>query len=479
MLFKSCSPGVKDADLREQVVRALVQFLPSTDLIRRQLSNSQWWPPEVMRRHQLSLLIPLLEHSYRTVSWYRSRLANVRTEQEITRHWHSLPLLTRSEIQSAGDQLHSVKPPAWHGRISPKWTGGATGSPVMVLRTDNLGKNWIASTLRTVEWLGLDVSEKLCVIRYLPAAQASPPDGKAMESWGLATKGSLLTGPSSVLNVLSTSHQQLEWLIREQPTYLQCYPSVVRELALLSIRESFSLAKLRRVLTFGEVLEDSTREICRVAWGVEMFDAYSAHEVGNIAGECGSGAGYHIHAEHLLVEILDHNGDECRAGQVGRVVITDLQNYAMPLIRYEIGDYAEVGGQCSCGRNLPMLRRILGRQRNMFVLPNGEKLWPAFEADAMSAFEKRLPIRQFQVVQKSHQLVEVRLVADSPLSTEEETAIRVIVTQRIGRDIEVQLLYVDSISRSPTGKFEDFRSDISEGVVAGSSSTAVDEPDAR
>ena len=76
------------------------------------------------------------------------------------------------------------------------------------------------------------------------------------------------------------------------------------------------------------------------------------------------------------MEVLDNHGRPCKEGETGRVVLTDLHNFTMPLIRYEIGDYAEVGPPCACGRGLPVLARILGRSRNMLTLPAGDRIWP-------------------------------------------------------------------------------------------------------
>ena len=96
---------------------------------------------------------------------------------------------------------------------------------------------------------------------------------------------------------------------------------------------------------------------------------YSSQEVGYIALECPTGESYHVQAENVLVEVLDDQDRPCSPGDVGRVVVTALHNFATPLLRYDIGDYAEVGAPCPCGRGLPALRRIMGRQRNMALLP--------------------------------------------------------------------------------------------------------------
>jgi phenylacetate-CoA ligase len=158
-----------------------------------------------------------------------------------------------------------------------------------------------------------------------------------------------------------------------------------------------------------------------------------------------------------LVEVLNDRGEACDAGQTGRVVVTTLHNFAMPLLRYDIGDYAEVGEPCACGRGLPTLRRILGRQRNVLVMPNGERRWPVFDA----AQAADLPaLRQFQVIQRSLSQIDVNVVHDHDYSAEEASQLVRYVQQMLGHPFTVTVHRVAAIPRSRTGKFEDFISEV-------------------
>jgi phenylacetate-CoA ligase len=132
----------------------------------------------------------------------------------------------------------------------------------------------------------------------------------------------------------------------------------------------------------------------------------------------------------------------------------------MPLIRYEIGDYAEVGQPCPCGRGLPVLNRILGRQRNMLHLPDGRRRWPSLDHVEGDHDVGLLPIGQLQVVQKTREEIEVNLVAARSLSTVEESILMKHLARALGDSFRIDLHYVTHIPRSPSGKFEDFRSEI-------------------
>jgi dihydroorotase len=146
--------------------------------------------------------------------------------------------------------------------------------------------------------------------------------------------------------------------------------------------------------------------------------------------------------------------EPCGTGETGRVLVTPLHNYAMPLFRYEIGDYAEVGGRCACGRGLPLLRRILGRERNaLLVAPTGERYWPAFGSRKLAQLA---PIVQHQFVQKSLDRIEARLVTERPLTRAEERSLRAYIVANLPYRFALDLAYFDEIPRNASGKFEDF-----------------------
>ena len=187
--------------------------------------------------------------------------------------------------------------------------------------------------------------------------------------------------------------------------------------------------------------------------GVNIADMYSSEEVGYIALQCPKGEHYHVQSESLFVEVIDDEGNPCGPGQVGRVIVTALHNYAMPLIRYDIGDYTQVGEPCVCGRGLLVLDRIMGRQRNMFILPSGRKFWPSF---VLAEGEAALPPHQFQVVQRAIDRVEFRLVVDAPFNKAQEEQALQRLRRAMGDEFEYTLTYVDQIPRSPRGKYEDF-----------------------
>lgn len=416
-----------------------------------QFDQSQWWSGSELADRQFEQLGELLQHARETVPYYQSRPEYQLAERKARAGpelLDGLPLLTRRDIQAHGESLVSTRVPAGHGERVERRSGGSTGEPVRVVATELDALFWQALTVRDHLWHRRDFAGKLCIIRSRVENGEAP-------GWGPATDALTQTGPSAVLNIRTDPERQLEWLRKHDPDYLLSHPTNLRELALRSRTQGIRLGRLKGLRTFGEMLPEGLRELCRDTWNVGITDTYSAEEVGYIALQCPGHEHYHVQSENLLVEVLDAAGRQCRAGEVGRVVVTPLHNFAMPLVRYAIGDYAEVGAPCACKRGLPVLRRILGRSRNMLTLPDGTRYWPSTPVIRYSGIA---PIQQLQMIQRTRRGVEARFVAERPLHAAEESAMVAAIHDALGFPFEVTLRQVDAIERSPSMKFEDFLS---------------------
>ncbi len=427
----------------------------------RQLDQTQWQAPELIRRWQLKRLQKLLRHAYTTTPYYRHRLeaAQYRFGPALDEDsWAEIPLLTRRDIQDAAEQLLSSSAPANPRITRSVVTSGSTGQPVCTASTPQTRLHWHVLTLRDHRWHQRDLGQKLAVIRHTRPGAALPPDGEMRESWGIATDRGTTTGPGLLLSIQSTIEEQAAWLVRHDPAYLLCYPSNLEALADHFLSTGIQLPGLQQVRTFGEILDPRIRETCRQAWDVTVTDVYSTQEVGYVALQCPEHEHYHVQSESVMVEVLDEQGKACLPGETGRVVISSLHNFATPLIRYDLGDYAEVGSSCPCGRRLPVLRKILGRQRNMLVLPDGQKRWPGIGQGGDLVHLPRF--RQFQLIQRSVARIDVLIVAQEQLSEEEQTAASDYLARALGHPFEFVFIHVDEIPRHPGGKFEDFRSEV-------------------
>jgi phenylacetate-CoA ligase len=430
--------------------------------IQHQLEASQYLPSDELRRLQFLQIGALVQHIDRHVPFYgvSLRKAGVKPGQPITDEaWSRVPILTRRAVQEAGDRLHARALPQGHGKTSKITTSGSSGMPVSVLKSELGQFYWQAFTLREELWHRRDMTRKLMGIRRDDARESSDESVhiRRMPDWGTPISTVYPTGPAVLLDYRCTVAQQVEVLREERPDYLVTFPSVLLALLRHCRAHDVTLSGLREVKTVGEALAQETRDLCREMWGVEISDIYSTAEAGSLAFQCAEHGRYHIQSESSLVEILNDAGQECRPGETGRVVVTPLHNFAMPLIRYEIGDLAEVGDACPCGRTLPVLTNIPGRARDMLTLPSGDKRFPYYAHNAVMRVDA---IVQHQVVQTSLDEIEIRLVVRRKLSDREEAQIVSAAAGGFGHPFRIRIAYRDEIKRGPGGKYAEFRSEI-------------------
>ncbi len=424
-----------------------------------QLEQTQWWDAERLADAQFAQLRHVVAHGYTHSPEYRDLLDEAGVspaDGDVRDLWPNLPLLTRDRVWDAGERLNALAVPKEHGNVENRVTSGSTGSPITVRRSELGYMLWMAFTLRDHFWHKRDLSGKLAAIRAHP--HDLPRTGEVSKNWGQATRMLYNTGPAALQSIFEDMPTQLEFLIEQNPHYLLSNPSNLRALAMHCDavgKSGDDIPNLREVRSMGEMIPDDLRDWVRDVWGVPTSDMYSCEEVGYIALQCPveGHTHYHVQSENVLVEVLDENNQPCAPGEVGRVVLSALHNFATPVIRYAIGDYAEVGEPCDCGRGLPVLNRIMGRQRNMITLPDGSKHWPGFHA---KLWKDIAPIRQLQFVQDAVDHIEAKIVMDREFTDDERGRFVEAIQNRMGFPHPIDVTYVDEIPRSKGGKYEDF-----------------------
>lgn len=317
------------------------RYAPMFALLQ-QFEHSQWWPAGTVERHQLRQLESLADHALRTVSFYRDRLrclAGLGPGALTMDRWREVPLLQRADIQDAGKALYSNALPRDHLPVHEISTSGSTGSPVTVKTTALCAHYFAAAQHRYHAWHGREFAAKTCVIKVIESGESGTP-----KNWVSGYR----SGPSLAFDITRPVSEQFDWLVREAPDYLLTYPNNLRALLERSESTGTKIPNLRQVATMSEVLDPELRVECERLWGASISDVYSAMEIGVLAIQCPENPTYHVQSESALVEILAADGSPAGVGEIGRLVVTDLKNFAMPLIRYEIGDHAEVGAACRC-----------------------------------------------------------------------------------------------------------------------------------
>lgn len=421
-----------------------------------QLDQTQYFPETLLRLRQLQQFAQLARHAAETSEFYAERFQSQGLDPNGPWTWErfaTLPLLTRRELLTHAPQIHSQRSPPSHGQWFEVQTSGSTGEVVAVRRTGVNQLLWLALSMRDHLWHQRDFRKVLAVIRANVEARDDEQQAREV-GWGPPVTLLHETGPSYTRPLSTDVAEAAQWLLDKNPDYLLVYPTYLA--ALIDRFEGLGQRpqKLLEVRSIGETLPPALRARCQAVLGAPIVDAYSAQEVGAIALQCPESSLYHVHAESLIVEVLNAEGRACAPGETGRVVVTDLHNFATPLIRYELRDYAEVGGGCSCGRGLPTLSRVLGRQRNMVVLPNGQRYWPLV---GLHQFRDVAKILQYQLIQHDLQHVEVRLVTATKLDSVAEARLTKIVQQALAHPFTIRFSYIEGeLPRSAGGKFEEF-----------------------
>ena len=420
-----------------------------------QIEQNQWRSAEEIESRQFEQLRKILGFAATTVPHYRQRLPHVSADTKLTAAtWREIPILTRKLVHEAGATLKSESVPKHHGRCHSISTSGSTGMVVEVLGTDLTSLYWQVFCLRDHLWHRRDLSATLCAIRYQRDPKLKRPEGYRAPSWGAATDNVTSTGPAINYDILLGVQHLANRLKLDNPTYLLSHPSMIGGIAAHCLEQGIQIPNLKEVRTMGESGDEFLRDLCRQAWNVPLVDMYTCQEAGYLALQCPDHQHYHVQAENVYLEIVDANGMPCLPGEVGRVLITSLNNFATPLIRYEIGDLAVAGEACSCGRGLPVLTRVMGRYRNLLTLPDGRRLWPRLGYE--SKLQDIAPIELMQMVQRKAEEIDVRLVMARHLTESEKEGLTSFIWKNLGHNFQLRFEYVDTLRNPNNGKIEQF-----------------------
>ena len=414
----------------------------------RRLNKSQWLPQEDIRSIQWKELQKLLVHSEKECPYWQDafhKLGLKAKDIESYEQFQSLPLTTKPIIREHYDKLIAR---SYRGKTWQKSTGGSTGTPLHFEYTPESDQWRQAVTRRGYSWAGVAGGVKQVHI------------------WGVSLqKESLLQKFKQNLHhkilrqkYLNSFNCDQETMLRWQAEIENFQPKVIVGYT----NPLYTFAKFvnnqptpphihpNSIITAAENLFDYQREEIEKAFGAPVFHSYGSREFMLIAMECEKHEGLHISAENLFVEILRDDGTPASPGEEGRVVITDLHNYGMPFIRYEIGDLAVWSTKtCSCGRGLPMLEKISGRVLDIIRTPNGKSVPGEFFPHLMKDFKG---IEQFQIIQEKLDKLTVKLVTENGMNEEMLGEIKKHISEIMGENCSIEYKFVDAIPLTKTGK---------------------------
>jgi phenylacetate-CoA ligase len=419
------------------------------------LRETQWLDPDTLAANQGQQLASLIAYHAQHSAWFATRLAEAGVSASEIAHPNDLrrlPVLTRAEAQSLSALPETPVPPT-HKPLVEVQSSGSSGIPVVARKTQLTQLMWLALTLRYHEWGQNGPFGRMAAIR--PNIGVSPES----DDWGPPVALFHKTGALRRISSDMPLEDQVKALNAFKPDAMIAYPSIIA--AFLAMPDGLAALRSLTILqTMGETVSPELREAVREATGLGIFDCYSCEEVGYIAVQCPEAETYHVMAESVIVEILRDDDSACAVGETGRVVVTDLMNLAMPFIRYDTGDYAVRGDQCSCGRGLPVIERIAGRWRGMISRADGSRHWPR---TGFHAYRSIANVRQYQMIQHAVDRIELRLAVPEPLTDEQRAAFEVKLRETIGEGIAFEIVALpDRLPPGPRGKTDEFISLVGE-----------------
>lgn len=372
----------------------------------RELEQTQWLSVERLRELQWQHLRRLLAHAAAHVPYYRDVFRDRRLRPEDIARLEDLSLLPVLSKETLRDRPQAFRAETVGGRLIERRTSGSTGIPLAVHVTPHTRDRWEAAYYRARRWWGLDVGTR-------QAKLVNPHGKRRLTMWKQAVLAnhvefSVYELDDAALEVLYRR------LLRARCELLAGYPSALTYFAhYLASRGLGRELRLRAVLTTAEVLYPDMRRLLQETFGCPVIDEYGSSECGFVAGECPMGS-MHVAVENILLEYAPLPAGD---GETPRceLLVTDLHNVAMPLIRYRIGDLGLPGAPCACGRGLPTLRLVAGRIEDLVVLPGGRKVdGSVFEHAVEALIRAGASVKQFRAIQHAADHIEVLVATDAP-----------------------------------------------------------------
>lgn len=413
----------------------------------RRLNSSQWWQPGHLAELQATKLLKLLTHCKQHVPFYRDR--DVEYASTSSPDWMEVlqqqPFITKSLIRRNREALTALNYAA--SDVVESSTSGSTGESLCFLVDKKRSAIRRSAAYRTYGWCGVSLMAREAL---LWGARFDEPNRAGLRSRLQATLKPLLFLSSYDLSE-SSMEGYLERLRCFNPAVLLSYPSPLEVFSRYCLERSARIPGLRAVICSAEKLFPHQRELIERSLGVPVFDRYGSREFSTIAHECEVRNGLHIAAERLIVEVVRDDGTCCPEGETGELVITDLDNYAMPFVRYRTGDRGRLSGrQCTCGRGLPILEEVEGRVLDMVRTPSGGTISGTFWTLMSRHVSSR--ILQFQVVQTRLEQIEFRLVTYGGMLSEPEEHELLRRIGEVAPDLAVNIAYVEHIPAPRSGK---------------------------
>lgn len=412
----------------------------------KRADKNQWLTENELLQLQQTKFLKLIEHAKTTVPYYKILCGDIdiSTIEDIIK----IPFMTKDIIKNNLIELKSIS-------SSQKWlksnaTSGSTGEAMYFYSDKKTDVDRHACKYRGDSWTGWTFGETVVII------WGAVRDTKKNNS----LFGKLINSPflfnTKMFNSFNMTNEDILYYIdkinKKRPALIVGYPSSLTAFCEFILDNEIHIHSPKGIVTGGESLLEYQRAIIEKTFNTNVLSRYGCREVGHIANECEVQSGLHISMDHIIVEVINENGQPCNFGEIGEIVVTDLDNYAFPFIRYKIGDLGVLSNKkCECGRKFQMLERVVGRTFDIIVGTNGNRVPGTY----FTLLKYKLKgISKFQIVQKSIRDIQLKIVINSLYQNSDNELITRLFREKLGNDTLIDIEIVENIPLTEAGKFK-------------------------
>ena len=401
------------------------------------LKKSQFWEKDKIKRYQFIKLRELLLESNENVPYYKELFKKINFDPKLDflklEDIEKIPILTKFEAKK---NKHKLFNPKFAKSSFPMRTSGSTGEPFEVAVYTKAWEVEQSVIWRHWKWGGYNFRDEMAIIRSY-----SPKKGEPLIKSDSIRK-------FTYYSPFHLNEENLEsyitTIIKRKTKIIRGYPSSILTLAQYVKKNGINIPTLKLVLTASEALNDVDREFIESSLKTKISNHYGLAEVCVMMGDCEKHELMHNYDEYGYLELLKTDNEKFK-----KIIGTNLHNKAMPLIRYETGDLAEItNSHCSCGRNLIGIKNIIGRSDSNILTPEGFKI-PT--VNFYTLFESYQKINRWQIIQHKINLIEV-IISTEDLTQKEMDNIKNDLGQRIPESVEVLLSFNKPFLKINEGK---------------------------
>jgi len=406
------------------------------------LNKTQWWGYSDLEKFQLKRLKLLLNHADKNVPYYHKIFKKLKFKPDELSNVNELkrvPILTKEIIRNNFEDLYARN--YLKDDLISCVTGGSTGTPMKFFINKKSEACNMAAAYRAWSWAGYELGDK---IKYI----------NKIRNYTLRI---------IKLNAFELNQENMQYYLdilrKYKPKTINSFASAIFTLSQYMENREIEDIKPKAILTTADMLFNYRRKTIERVFGCEVFDYYSGRDTTLQAAECPEHTGYHLSIENAVVEFIKEN-EPIASGETGKIIITDLCNYAMPFIRYEIGDLGVPSDEsCPCGRKLPIMKSLKGRILDTIVTPEGKILTGEFFPAIFADYHIK-GIEEYQIIQKRKDELLIKLVKGKNFNDSDLDLYLNIIKKNVGNQMNIEVQFVNKIEPTISGKHRPVISEI-------------------